>query len=69
MRSCHTLEGLTVRPLSFILWTTFDLDLPFLNVLQMTGLSPRFQVAEYVYLVSGELTSSEILLVPFFCFL
>ena len=38
MRSCHTLEGLTVHPLSFILWTTFDLDLPFLNVLQITGL-------------------------------
>ena len=69
MRSCHTVEGLTVHQLSFILWMTFDLDLLFLNVLQITGLSRRFQVAEYVYLVSAELTSSEILLVPFFCFL
>ena len=69
MRSCHTSEGLTVHQLSFILWMTFDLDLLFLNVLQITGLSRRFQVAEYVYLVSAELTSSEILLVPFFCFL
>lgn len=69
MRRCHSLEGLTLHQLSFILWTTFDLDLLFFNVLQITGLSPRFEVAEYVYLVSGELTSSEILLVPFFCFL
>lgn len=69
MRRCHSLEGLTLHQLSFILWTTFDLDLLFFNVLQITGLSPRFQVPEYVYLVSGELMSSEILLVPFFCFL
>ena len=69
MRSCHTLEGLTVHQLCFILSTTFDLDLLFFNVPQITGLSPRFQVAEYVYLVSGELTDSEILLVPFFCLL
>lgn len=69
MRSCHTLEGLTVHQLSFILSTTFDFNLLFLNVLQIMGLSPRFRVAEYVYLVSGELMSLEILLVPFFCFL
>ena len=52
MRSSHTLEGFTVHQLSFTLWTTFDLDLLFLNVLQITGLSPRFQVAEYVYYFS-----------------
>lgn len=69
MRSRHTLEGFTVHQLSFTLWTTFDLDLLFVDVPQITGLSRRFQVSEYVYLVSGELTSSEILLVPFFCFL
>ena len=66
----HQIEGITpLKRNSVVIPLIFDLDLLFLNVPQITGLSRRFQVAEYVYLVSAELTSSEILLVPFFCFL